>query len=153
MVGLAYVERFVCCAGVALEAHTWMRVVAAAWLLAAKMWDDDCLENPEFADAFCLDADDLCRLEAAFTAVVGYNLALSPSEYARYYFALRSICQLESSSFPLRCLDDDLEQKLNARASEHAANVGGGRSGHARGGHATDARRAAMDDRDLRRSF
>ena len=59
VVGLAYVERFVCCAGVALEAHTWMRVVAAAWLLAAKMWDDDCLENPEFADAFCLDADDL----------------------------------------------------------------------------------------------
>ena len=121
VVGLAYVERFVCCAGVALEAHTWMRVVAAAWLLAAKMWDDDCLENPEFADAFCLDADDLCRLEAAFTAVVGYNLALSPSEYARYYFALRAICQQEHDAFPLRPLDEGVALRLERRAASRNA--------------------------------
>ena len=39
-----------------------------------------------------LDVDDLNRLEQAFVVALNYGLSVTPSEYARYYFALRSIC-------------------------------------------------------------
>ena len=84
-------------------------VRARAWLLAAKMWDDECYENPEFASLFGHDVDDLNALEQRFVAALGYRLGVSPAEYARYYFALRSICQEQTEAFPLRPLDAELE--------------------------------------------
>lgn len=61
--------------------------------------------------------DDLNKLEAAFVKAVGYNLALSQAEYARYYFALRSMMQRSKAHFPLRELDEALAEKLD-RANE-----------------------------------
>ena len=37
---------------------------------------------------------------------------MPPAEYARYYFALRTICQATNDAFALRPLDADLEAKL-----------------------------------------
>ena len=56
------------------------------------MWDDDGIENLELAEVLGLDVDDLNRLEQAFIVALNYGLSVRPSEYARYYFALRSIC-------------------------------------------------------------
>ena len=61
----------------------------------------------------------------AFTKSIGYKLSITSAEYARYYFALRSICQATTESFPLRLLDAELEAKLER--SKHAV------SGAARG--------------------
>lgn len=38
-------ERFVSVAGRPVDARSWRRVALTAWLLAAKMWDDDCYES------------------------------------------------------------------------------------------------------------
>ena len=51
-----------------------------------------------------------------FVAALNYRLGVSPAEYARYYFALRSICQVETEAFALRPLDSELEAKLERRA-------------------------------------
>ena len=116
MVALAYIERLVSSGGFPLHAATWRRCALAAWLLAAKMWDDECYENPEFASLFGHDVDDLNALEQRFVAALGYRLGVSLAEYARYYFALRSICQEQTEAFPLRPLDAELEARLERRA-------------------------------------
>jgi len=112
VVGLAYVERFISVAGRPVCARNWRRVVLTAWQLAAKMWDDDCYENPDFATVLGFCVDELNQLEAAYVAALDFQLAISPSEYARYYFALRSITQISSANFPLRPLDEAVEQRL-----------------------------------------
>ena len=52
MVALAYVERIVSYASFPLHGRTWKRLALTAWLLASKMWDDECLESLEFARLF-----------------------------------------------------------------------------------------------------
>ena len=66
-----------------------------------------------------LDVDDLNRLEQAFVEQLNYGLSVTPSEYARYYFALRSICHKTDAS--LRPLDDALAARLQRRANTPAA--------------------------------
>ena len=125
MVALAYIERLVSVGGFPLGASTWRKCALTALLIAHKVWDDDCLENREFARLFQLDVDGVNALERTFTKAIGYRLGVSPAEYARYYFALRAICQSSTEAFPLRPLDADLEAKLER--SKHAV------SGAARG--------------------
>ena len=93
------------------------RVVLTAWLLAAKMWDDECFEIPDFALLFGCDPEDLVKLEAAFVPALRFNLSVAPADYARYYFGLRSICQLSADDFPLRRLDDALAMRLQRHAA------------------------------------
>lgn len=71
-----------------------------------QMWDDDSFDNREFAQQFLLFEKDITDLEAAFLRAVGYDLSLSPSAYARYYFMLRALSQREAHEFPLRPLDE-----------------------------------------------
>ncbi|KAL3907016.1 MAG: hypothetical protein SGPRY_010331 [Prymnesium sp.] len=120
LVALAYIERLVSHGGIPLDPNTWQRITLTSLLLAHKMWDDDCLENTQFAQVCEIDLTDLKRLEQAFVAAVGYNLSLSAAEYARYYFALRSICQMSSERFPLRCLDEEVEGRLLQRSKSIA---------------------------------
>jgi hypothetical protein len=122
VVGLAYVERLLGSdSGVVLGATTWRRVVLTAWLLAAKMWDDECFEIPDFALLFGVDAEDVVRLEAAFVPALRFNLSVAPADYARYYFGLRSICQLSADDFPLRRLDDALAMRLQRHLASPVA--------------------------------
>ena len=123
VVGLAYIERLVAVGGIDIDENTWQRITLTALLLAHKMWDDDCLENVQFAEACHIDVVDLNLLEQAFMSAIGFNLSLSAAEYARYYFALRSICQLSSSHFPLRRLDEELEGKLALANHSFAATI------------------------------
>ena len=65
-----------------------------------------------------LDVDDLNRLEQAFVVALNYGLSVTPSEYARYYFALRAICHDQDSG--LRPLDDALAARLQRRGGPAA---------------------------------
>jgi len=125
VVGLAYLERLISSGGFPLDQATWRRAAIAAWLLASKMWDDDCFENRDFAALFGHDIDDLNALEQAFVKAIGFRMNVSPAEYARYYFALRSICQTTTEAFPLRPLDAELEARLEQRAAAISGNARG----------------------------
>mmetsp|Transcript_11483 Transcript_11483/g.29878 ORF Transcript_11483/g.29878 Transcript_11483/m.29878 type:complete len:864 (+) Transcript_11483:41-2632(+) len=118
IVGLAYIERLLSTGRVQLGAHTWRRIVLAAWLLAGKMWDDDSFDNREFARQFLLFEKDINELEAAFLRAVGYDLSLSPSAYARYYFMLRALSQREAHDFPLRPLDERIAWRCAASSKQ-----------------------------------
>lgn len=139
VVALAYIERLISGGGFPLNSRTWKRCALVAWLLASKMWDDECYENPQFAQLFGYDVDDLNALEQRFVSALGFRLGVSSAEYARYYFALRSICQTSTEDFPLRPLDAELESKL----AKTAASI----NGCALGSWA-----AALENADLSRS-
>ena len=128
VVALSYIERIVSMQSgqFSLDGNTWRRATLTALLLASKVWDDDCLENREFAQHFGHDVVDLNALEGRFVSAINFKLACSPSEYARYYFALRTITQSTEQAFNLRPLDGELEEKL-ARMKDQASGAALGR--------------------------
>ena len=98
IVCLIYVEKLMEVAKVPLVAETWRPIFMAGLLLASKVWQDLSSWNIEFASVypqFSLDA--INRLELSFLKFIKWDLYISSSLYAKYYFALRSL--LEKSGF------------------------------------------------------
>jgi len=101
IVCLIYIERLMEVARVPLVSSTWRPVFMCGLLLASKVWQDLSSWNIEFASVypqFSLEA--INRLEATFLRTVKWDLYISSSLYAKYYFALRSL--LEKQDFRRR---------------------------------------------------
>jgi len=94
IVCLIYVERLMEVAKVPLLACTWRPIFMCGLLLASKVWQDLSSWNIEFASVypqFSLEA--INRLELNFLRNVKWDLYISSSLYAKYYFALRSLVE------------------------------------------------------------
>ena len=94
IVCLIYVERLMETAKVPLTAETWRPIVLCGLLLASKVWQDLSSWNIEFASVypqFSLSA--INRIESQFLKMVKWDLYISSSLYAKYYFALRSLLE------------------------------------------------------------
>jgi hypothetical protein len=92
IVCLIYMERLMEVAKVPLVARTWRPIFMCGLLLASKVWQDLSSWNIEFASVypqFSLDA--INRLEIQFLKMIKWDLYISSSLYAKYYFALRSL--------------------------------------------------------------
>ncbi|KAL3798386.1 hypothetical protein HJC23_005039 [Cyclotella cryptica] len=98
IVCLIYVEKLMEVAKVPLVSSTWRPIFMCGLLLASKVWQDLSSWNIEFASVypqFSLEA--INRLELQFLKAIKWDLYISSSLYAKYYFALRSL--LEKSGF------------------------------------------------------
>ena len=94
IVCLIYVERLMEIAKVPLMSDTWRPIVLCGLLLASKVWQDLSSWNIEFASVypqFSLSA--INRIESQFLKMVKWDLYISSSLYAKYYFALRSLLE------------------------------------------------------------
>lgn len=94
IVCLIYVERLMEVAKVPLLASTWRPIFMCGLLLASKVWQDLASWNIEFSGVYpqySLDA--INKLELEFLRMVKWDLYISSSLYAKYYFALRSIVE------------------------------------------------------------
>jgi len=92
IVCLIYVERLMEAGQVPLMACTWRPVFMCGLLLASKVWQDLSSWNVEFASVypqFSIDA--INKLEILFLRTIKWDLYISSSLYAKYYFALRSV--------------------------------------------------------------
>ncbi|GFH52838.1 hypothetical protein CTEN210_09314 [Chaetoceros tenuissimus] len=101
IIGLIYVERLMEIAKVPVLATTWKPIFMCGLLLASKVWQDWSSWNIEFANVypqFSLEA--INKLELQFLKMVKWDLYISSSLYAKYYFALRSL--LEKQDFRRR---------------------------------------------------
>lgn len=101
IVCLIYVERLMEVAKVPLLADTWRPIFLCGLLLASKVWQDLSSWNVEFATVYpqyTLDA--INKLELLYLKMAKWNLHISTSLYAKYYFALRSL--LEKKDFRQR---------------------------------------------------
>uniref|UniRef100_A0A7S3P0N5 Cyclin N-terminal domain-containing protein n=1 Tax=Amphora coffeiformis TaxID=265554 RepID=A0A7S3P0N5_9STRA len=92
IVCLIYIERLMEVAKVPLLASTWRPIVMCGLLLASKVWQDLSSWNIEFATVYpqySLNA--IHRLELQFLRMVKWDLYISSTLYAKYYFALRAL--------------------------------------------------------------
>lgn len=98
IVCLIYVERLMEVGKVPLLPSTWKPIIMCGLLLASKVWQDLSSWNIEFASVYPqYSPDAINRLEVLFLRTVKWDLYISSSLYAKYYFALRSI--LEKQDF------------------------------------------------------
>lgn len=94
IVGLIYVERLMEASKVPLLADTWRPIFMCGLLLASKVWQDLSSWNIEFASVYPqYSLDSINRLELQFLRMVKWDLYISSSQYAKYYFALRSLVE------------------------------------------------------------
>jgi len=101
IVCLIYIERLMETAKVPLLGTTWRPILLAGLLLASKVWQDLSSWNIEFATVYPqYGLDAINRLELLFLKKVKWDLCISSSLYAKYYFALRSL--LEKKDFRQR---------------------------------------------------
>mmetsp|Transcript_87018 Transcript_87018/g.170280 ORF Transcript_87018/g.170280 Transcript_87018/m.170280 type:complete len:307 (-) Transcript_87018:82-1002(-) len=94
IVCLIYVERLMEVAFVPLVSSTWRPIVLCGLLLASKVWQDLSSWNSEFSQVyprFTLQA--INKLEVLYCKEIKWNLYISSSAYAKYYFALRSLTE------------------------------------------------------------
>jgi len=95
---LIYVERLMEVAKVPVMANTWRPIFMCGLLLASKVWQDWSSWNIEFASVYPqFTLDSINRLELQFLKMAKWDLYISSSLYAKYYFMLRSL--LEKQNF------------------------------------------------------
>lgn len=88
---LVYVQRLLECTGCLVNHWNWKRIVLITLILASKVWDDDSLENVHFPKVMRdVTLKQVNTLEKLFLDLVQYNLYIKGSEYAKYYFILRT---------------------------------------------------------------
>jgi len=86
-----YIDRMEEISGMKLQHKNWRRILLGALVIASKVWEDECVWIEDFKGVFpTLSIEDLSQLERNFLNVLEFRLSIKPSEYAKYYFMLRS---------------------------------------------------------------
>jgi hypothetical protein len=94
IVCLIYVERLMENAKVPLVSKNWRPCLLCGLLLASKVWQDLGSWNADIAEIYPqYSLIGVNRLEAVFCREIKWDLYISSSSYAKYYFALRSITE------------------------------------------------------------
>jgi len=92
IVCLIYVERLMEQAHVPINGKTWRPLLLCGLLLASKVWQDLPSWNVEVAEIYPeFPLAQINRLERTFCQHMQWELYISQSLYAKYYFALRSL--------------------------------------------------------------
>ena len=94
IVCLIYVERLMEASRVPLLSTTWRPIFMCGLLLASKVWQDLSSWNIEFASVYPqYSLESINKLEIQFLKFIKWDLYISSSAYAKYYFALRSLVE------------------------------------------------------------
>jgi len=106
IVALLYAERLMSQGKIAMNGRNWRPILLASILMASKMWDDLSSWNIEFSELFPIfTLKEINMLEKLFLQELNYNLFISGTEYARYYFALRGLRYTHEQKIPRHYLD------------------------------------------------
>jgi hypothetical protein len=116
ILSLAYTERLLETGKVVLHAINWRRIILSCIILASKVWEDQAVWNVDFVNVFSkLTVADLNRMEKIVLSLLQYNVSLHASLYAKYYFELRDLSDLDDRVFPLQPLDPRSATAAQAR--------------------------------------
>jgi len=123
IMGVAYVERVMNNSEFHLFPFNWKRIMLASLILASKVWEDQAVWNVDFLELFPLATpNDLGQLEKKILSLLGFDVSLKASDYARIYFNLRAQSQATEEHFvELKPLDKDGEGKLEVKTSNYSA--------------------------------
>eukprot|EP00164_Ancoracysta_twista_P003783 GFYU01005070.1.p1 GENE.GFYU01005070.1~~GFYU01005070.1.p1 ORF type:complete len:343 (+),score=86.44 GFYU01005070.1:447-1475(+) len=113
IIALIYIERLIALTGLAFDQRNWRRITLCALLLAAKVWEEECIWNIDFSQAFPMyKLDDLNELERKYLECLRFNVGIKASLYAKYYFDLRSLMSRAKRVFNLLPLDQKGQKKM-----------------------------------------
>lgn len=89
---LVYLERFITKTGILLTNENWRRLTLISLCIGSKIWDDDSLENIHFPKVMAdVSLKLINQVEKSFLDFLDYDLVVKGSEYAKYYFILRTL--------------------------------------------------------------
>jgi hypothetical protein len=97
IMSLIYVERLLreTNGGVRPNVKNWRSVLFSCMVLSSKVWDDLSMWNSDFSHAcpkgVVFSLKRINQLELAVLTCLKYNVRVSASEYAKYYFLMRSM--------------------------------------------------------------
>lgn len=112
IVGLLYCERLMSQKRISMTERNWKPILLVCLLESSKMWDDLASWNVEFSELFpCLGIKEINHLEKMFLNEMAYDLFVSGSMYAKYYFALRGLRYTDENQIPRNYLDFQLGKK------------------------------------------
>ena len=105
---------------------SWRPILLSSLILAQKVWDDRSLHNIDFS-VFCpmFTLKEINFLEKKFLELIDYDVSISASLYASYYFQLRTLCQRENNGQEpaLKPMDMETAQKLEAAGLSKTAEL------------------------------
>tara|TARA_B110000285_G_C15122787_1_gene618213 strand:- start:315 stop:1082 length:768 start_codon:yes stop_codon:yes gene_type:complete len=109
IIALVYIERILLKTGILVNKYNWKRILLVCLCVASKVWDDDSLENVHFPKVMAdVSLVMLNRLEQIFLDLfLNYDLVVKGSEYAKYYFIMRTLAN------DLRDESLSAEEKMN----------------------------------------
>ena len=94
VVCLVYLEKLLLSTGILLNKWNWKRLVLICLCLASKIWDDDSLENVHFPKVMSdVTLYEINKLEQLFLEFIDFKLVIKGSEYAKYYFIMRTLAE------------------------------------------------------------
>jgi len=124
VISLIYIERLLNTTGVKVLTSTWRPIVLAAIIVAQKVFDDRCLSNYEFS-VYCpmFTLKEINHLENKFLEMLCYNVSISASTYASFYFHIQTLCRhAQTERTPLNMeLARQIEAKVWSRSRNFAS--------------------------------
>ena len=93
IIALVYIERILLKTGILINKYNWKRILLICLCVASKVWDDDSLENVHFPKVMSdVSLPMINKLEEIFLDLfLNYDLVVKGSEYAKYYFIMRTL--------------------------------------------------------------
>ena len=124
IISLIYIERLYECSRIYISETNWKHLCFITLSIASKVWDDESYENVHFALVYTrFTKEEIAKMEGRFLELTNFNINVKSSEYAKYYFILRTHAENNKRSFPLQPLDVDTVRKLQASAEAAQAKL------------------------------
>jgi hypothetical protein len=115
---LIYIERLRSLTSIRPTERNWKRLIFITLVLSSKVWDDESYENINFSDVFSnISLSEINSLESTFLSLIDFQVGITKSEYAKFYFLLRTFTDRKSRSFPIVPLDVDTVRKLQGSSN------------------------------------
>jgi len=111
-----YIDRIVSYSGTSFTSYNWRRIVLGAILVADKVAEEYQVWNVDYKRSFPkMSVSDVTTLERLFLGLLRFELTVTPSLYATYYFGLRAVAGIAGLS--VRPLDLKMARKLQVVTS------------------------------------
>jgi len=124
VVSLHYIEKLMLSTGLLLNSLNWQRLLLISLILSAKVWTDEEIPNTYYNSKMGIfSIQELNELERIFLNLLEYKLHVNGSEYAKYYFILRTFADKEKLSLPLKAISNEKAKDLQRNSEKLGENL------------------------------
>lgn len=114
LMALTYIERLLTKVGILMNHWNWRRILLTTLIVASKIWDDDSLENVHFPKVMRdVTLKEVNSLEKIFLELTNFDLSIKGSDYAKYYFVLRTFASDEEDPARLQIQPISVDKMKN----------------------------------------